>query len=428
MNVKCFERVISNDDQPFRGRAHVIKALPGNRRSRSSRTDSFTDSLLLRQRSQSTPLAQFSYSIAFDVKEDPETIVDEVDTGLQLIRVSGKNISPSGIIPVVSEKDSSASEKASSISEKDSCVLEKDPQTAKKHFSFSDSGTISCVSRKDSSASKKDFPASDKDLQTGQRNFFSSSGTIPFVSVKDLQTTKNVHSPQDDDLKGKRSGENGAEPSRENVGIEQTCLGSHKQEDVLPCSNVTNNPGVKMDESKVGEFSVVKDDSNPQHTSIENSRVSLDRKVIALEEENLGENLLSQDSTNEYQYIAASNSSRCSGESEDINTEDTNSGDQVEECSKVEHDLCQTLAIQEIELNFKENESGQDKHSSEGREAKTQLKVKQELRTEVNETAEEISTRNANVERIDALSGEESDDTAVKSPSVKERIMFFNSS
>ncbi|XP_028405958.1 trafficking protein particle complex subunit 9-like isoform X2 [Dendronephthya gigantea] len=76
MNIKCFERVHTDNDQPFRGRAHVIKDVSSNRRSRSSRTDSFTESLLLRQRSQSTPLAQCAYFISFEVGEDPDTIIN----------------------------------------------------------------------------------------------------------------------------------------------------------------------------------------------------------------------------------------------------------------------------------------------------------------------------------------------------------------
>lgn len=72
INVRCFEKANVDLEQSFRGRTQVIKGeFLGNRRSRSSRTESFTDSLLLRERSYSSPLAKFAYAAIINVVEDP---------------------------------------------------------------------------------------------------------------------------------------------------------------------------------------------------------------------------------------------------------------------------------------------------------------------------------------------------------------------
>ena len=395
LNVKCFERIISNDDQPFRGRARVIKALPGNRRSRSSRTDSFTDSLLLRQRSQSTPLAQFSYSILFDVKEDPDTVVDGMDTGYYR-RVSckdlptgGKQISMSGTTSGVSGKESSLSEL----------------QTAEKHASVSATITIG----KDSPVITigKDSPVITIGSGKDSSAITIGSGKDSSVLEKGSSVSKK-YVGQNDDLKNEECGEIGTKISGRS---KETAL----EEDVLP--SVVNmdkteaDSVVNMDKTEADGFNLLNDKSDSQPTN----EVSLERNDIALTEETLGENLLSQDSTNEEQDLATANSSHCSDESEIRNATS----------DKDEHDLCQGLTIQEIELNFKENESRQDEHASERPEAGAQPKVEENVRTE---TSSEEITQEVNVEKTNTSSGEECEDTGVRSPSVKDRITFFNSS
>ena len=134
MNVKCFERFNTEDDQPFRDRARVIKGSPGNRRSRSSRTDSFTDSLLLRQRSQSTPLAQVSHSLLIDVQEDPDAIIEEIDAGVDL-RISRNDLRMSKKASSLTSTGSLATEdktrENTCISDKGASALEKDSSVNK---------------------------------------------------------------------------------------------------------------------------------------------------------------------------------------------------------------------------------------------------------------------------------------------------------
>ena len=134
MNVRCFERFNTEDDQPFRDRAHVIKESPGNRRSRSSRTDSFTDSLLLRQRSQSTPLAQVWHSLLIDVQEDPDAIIEEIDAGVDL-RISRNDLRMSKKASSLTSTGSLATEGKISenacMSDKKASALEKDSSVNK---------------------------------------------------------------------------------------------------------------------------------------------------------------------------------------------------------------------------------------------------------------------------------------------------------
>jgi hypothetical protein len=213
---------------------------------------------------------------------------------------------------------------------------------------------------------------------------------------------------QNDDLKNEECGEIGTKISGRS---KETAL----EEDVLP--SVVNmdkteaDSVVNMDKTEADGFNLLNDKSDSQPTN----EVSLERNDIALTEETLGENLLSQDSTNEEQDLATANSSHCSDESEIRNATS----------DKDEHDLCQGLTIQEIELNFKENESRQDEHASERPEAGAQPKVEENVRTE---TSSEELTQEVNVEKTNTSSGEECEETGVRSPSVKDRITFFNSS
>ncbi len=359
MNVKCFERVNADADQPFRGRARVIKESPGNRRSRSSRTDSFTDSLLLRQRSQSTPLAQLSYSVLFDVQDDPDTIVEEIDAGL------------------------------------DPRVSRKDMQTAEIHSSVPGSTTgvtNVCTQRKEASM---------------------------LDSCILLHVKKNLRLPKKDDLKNTEFSEDKMENTRENFGIKDAALEDNECEGVT-YSNVIENRGVQMDNGVMDESGLVKDELNSD-LSRESSEVSLERKEVTLEEEDLGESVLSQD-------MATTDSSHCFGE-----PGDTDTGIELEGCSKETDNLCQGLTVQEIQLDFRENDSGEDCSTSKELEAKTRPKVNERVRTDINESSEEKSakhevteTTEANIERTNISNVDE--EAGVRSPCVKDRIMFFNSS
>ena len=398
MNVKCFERVNTNTDQPFRGRASVIKESPSNRRSRSSRTDSFTDSLLLRQRSQSTPLAQFSYSLLFDVQEDPDTIIEEIDAGVDP-RVSSKDLQIAANDSSVPEKDSAIAE--TGISENDTCLSEG-------------------------------ADISENDIQPKKD---------PSVLQKDLE----------DDLRSIECNEGEIETTR--VGVKQAALEDNKYKEGV-CGDVRDELGAKMDKEKVDEFSSVEDEmySDLENTSTEN-KVSLKSKtkeMITLEDENLGENVLGEGSMNEDMASAATDCLGTPG--------DTNIHVQVEECSQEtgEHSLCQGSTIQDcrengnvkkdsnaiegLETKPKVKEKVSVDENRELKETLTTLEITQEVnveRTNTLEISQEVNvertntleiTQEVNVERTNISNEDEDEESVATSPSVKDRIMFFNSS
>lgn len=80
INIRCFETECDDLEKTFRGRTQVINGeFHGYRRSRSSRTESFTDTLLLRQRSYSAPLTKLDHLGIIHVVEDANTEVRDTE-------------------------------------------------------------------------------------------------------------------------------------------------------------------------------------------------------------------------------------------------------------------------------------------------------------------------------------------------------------
>jgi hypothetical protein len=301
--------------------------------------------LLLRQRSQSTPLAQFSYSLLFDVQEDPDTIIEEIDAGVDP-RVSSKDLQIAANDSSVPEKDSAIAE--TGISENDTCLSEG-----------------ADISEKDIQP-KKDRSVLQKDLEDDLRSIECNEGEI--------ETT--------------------------GVGIKQAALEDNKCKEGV-CGDVRDELGAKMDKEKVDEFSSVEDEmySDLENTSTEN-KVSLKSKtkeIITLEDENLGENVLGEGSMNEDMASAATDCLGTPG--------DTNIHVQVEECSQEtgEHSLCQGSTIQDCREN---GNVKKDSNAIEGLETKPKVKEKVSVdeNRELKETLTTLEiTQEVNVERTNTL-------------------------
>lgn len=335
VNVKCFERVNTDGDQPFRNRAHVIKESPSNRRSRSSRTDSFTDSLLLRQRSQSTPLAQFSYSLLIDVREDPDTIIEEIDAGVDP-RVSGNDL----------QRKTSVAVENTCLKEKEDSVLEKDSSEPVKDCN--EESTVTRIENKEEPVSE------DKKAES------CNGSNIAQVEISgEITMAGELHS----------------------VHVDQTC-------------------------------------SDPENTSIDNNTSSFESQGKEVPNKSVevshAGNIIVEDLVIKPEDMTQSI----------IDVEDIDIDVQHEET--VDHDVCQGTKFQEIESNFQENCLSDEDIESAGVEAKLKATVKNKIRTDELTLQDKLSKEETTkVERTDA-SNDEIQET-VASPSVKQRIMFFNS-
>ena len=346
VNVKCFERVNTNGDQPFRDRTHVIKESPSNRRSRSSRTDSFSDSLLLRQRSQSTPLAQFFHSLLINVQEDPDTIVEEIDAGVDP-RISGKDVqkaeesSVANTGLIATESKTTVSVENIGIKEKEDSVLERDSSE----------------------------PVKDDDNKESTVIKIEHKGEIIAIKEPVLEDRKVGACNVANTAKVEISGEIIMDSKFHSVHVDHTC-------------------------------------SDPENTSIEHNKISF--KTQGKELPNIVESLVNKSTT---QTI--------------IDVEDIDIDVQDEET--VDRNVCQGTTLQEIESNFRENCLSDEETGSEELEVKIKPTVKNKIRTDELISQEKSSKEEiTHVERTDVSIDDELHET-VSSPSVKERIIFFNS-
>lgn len=380
MNIRCFERVHTDNDQPFRGRTHVIKESSGNRRSRSSRTNSFTESLLLRQRSQSTPLAQCAYSMRFLVVEDPNTIINND----------------------CSSDDPQVKKSCASLHEAVENILSDqwNENSLKQKDTASEVSDLSIV---DGNTELKKFPPVPNLVPNLVPNFVPNSVPNPVPNVDFKNVMPYSETSKCDELPGDKNSQ------------EQLVSGDRYCE-----SGIENKLVIKTDDEDGGNESVLE---RSKHCSI-NDRLKTSK--------NDGENI----SEHSKDWTSLPTISDTVIPFDDVSQRKEVCGDlPVYRCDRRSNEPTESRLTedQEIDLNSAENQKDFEKQPSVTPRVKEVATMGENRRS--NESSTEPLSKPDNIQGDDERTNvsnvyplhDPSDETELRSPSVKEKIMFFNS-
>ena len=246
------------------------------------------------------------------------------------------------------------------------------------------------------------------------RNETSTLENNPDLQDKDLSVVKN---DKNDDLTNEEGNERLIATTEGNKRVEQVELEDKRDEQdetsIEDFHGMTKNDGGE-------ECSSVNNELSSKNTT-ENSNITehSDSDNTNLDHEELERNVLPGSAVSDAKVV------------ENISLTDEE-GNHNDEENNDDDNVCQTVTIQDISLNFDENDcSAEETKIEQNVEEKGEGKEKNELSQSLsNLSGQNVTQTTERTESLISYDNNDDDDgeTEMKSPSVKDRITFFNSS